>query len=196
MATSSVVSGVDGAVAVGPWLSVHPVQSVTDFFSAQDALLEPHEMGTAHIGTSELCAGVFYGSTLIDVARLQTNLGLTDVRAVVAAVVEAVLTTDPSAKRGTTGAPGELIETVLEIGNAAPLSAMAAFERPCAAISDVAAEVLRSYLRTRQARLTSRQRPRVSLVLSEIIAAGGTIDDLISRAADAIQPIELAAAAE
>jgi CRISPR system Cascade subunit CasC len=194
-ATSSVVSTVDGAVSVAHWLSVHAIQSTTDFFSAQDALLTEHEMGTAHIGTAELAGGVFYGSTLIDVSRLRQNLGLDDedVRTAVAAVVEAVLSTDPSAKRGSTGAACETVEAVIEVGESIGLSAMSAFEQPCAAVSNVAAEVLRDHIRARQARLTARQRPRLTFALSKIIAAGGTMDDLIDRAADAVMPVALAA---
>jgi CRISPR system Cascade subunit CasC len=195
MATSSVVSSVDGAVSVGHWLSVHRIQSTTDFFSAQDELLTGNEMGTAHIGTAELAGGVFYGSTLIDLSRLRENLGLDDkgVRAAVAAIVEAVLSTDPSAKRGSTGAACETTEAVIEVGEAMGLSAMSAYEHPCAAMSDVAAEVLREHIRSRQARLTARQRPRRIITLSEIIAQGGTIDDLIARAADVALPVAVAA---
>jgi CRISPR system Cascade subunit CasC len=198
MATSSVVSSVDGAVSVGHWLTAHRIQSTTDFFSAQDQLLTDDEMGTAHIGTAELASGVFYGSTLIDLSRLQLNLGLdlTNTRAVLAAVLEAVVSTDPSAKRGSTGAACETHEVAIEIGEAMGLSAMNTFETPCDAVSEMASEKLRQHLKSRQARLTARQRPRNVFILSEIVAEGGTMDELIVRATDAAIPAAIANAAE
>jgi hypothetical protein len=180
---------------------VHPIQSTTDFFSAQDQLLEPNEAGTAHIGTSELASGILYASTLIDLSRLRENLGLDPsssdadkLRQAVAAIIEAVVSTDPSAKRGNTGATGETVEVVVEIGETIGLSAMPAFERPCAAVSDIAASTLRSYVKTRQARLTSRQRPNATITLSSVIEHGGTMDDFIAQASDAAVPAQPASA--
>ena len=72
MATGVGVYNVDSAVHVAHALTVHPIQSVSDFFSVQDQLkdLDSDDRGGSHINTSELTSGLFYGYLVIDLRQL------------------------------------------------------------------------------------------------------------------------------
>jgi CRISPR system Cascade subunit CasC len=81
MATGVGVYNVDSAVHVAHALTVHPIQSVSDFFSVQDQLkdLDSDDRGGSHINTSELTSGLFYGYLVIDLRQLRENFaGLTE----------------------------------------------------------------------------------------------------------------------
>jgi CRISPR system Cascade subunit CasC len=88
MATGVGVYNVYSAVHVAHALTVHPIQSVSDFFSVQDQLkdLDGDDRGGSHINTSELTSGLFYGYLVIDLRQLREKLRRTGRSAAGAAV--------------------------------------------------------------------------------------------------------------
>ena len=74
-ATGIAVNNVDSAVHVAHLVTVHPLFSVTDFFSVQDLLKtgEGEDRGGSHINTAELTSGLFYGYVVFDVHQLGAN---------------------------------------------------------------------------------------------------------------------------
>lgn len=154
MATGVGVYNVDSAVHVAHALTVHAIQSVSDFFSVQDQLkdLDGDDRGGSHINTSELTSGLFYGYLVIDLRQLRENFAeLAEAqRAQLSAwVVRAFAQAEPAAKRGSTAPYAGLRECVVEIGRRQPRTLMGAFEVPVEAVggrslSDIARERLRA----------------------------------------------------
>ena len=143
MATGIAVSRVDSAVHVGHALTVHPIQSSVDFFSAQDELLDRDagETGGAHIGSRELTTGVYYLPVVIDLRQLRKNLAeLEDEQLgkIVSWLVRAVATVTPAAMLGSTAPYTDPGEVVVAIGRSQPISMMAAFECPVTPTLDAA----------------------------------------------------------
>src|SRR5262249_7467104 len=140
-ATGIAVNNVDSAVHVAHLVTVHPLSSVTDFFSVQDLLKtgEGEDRGGSHINTAELTSGLFYGYVVVDVGQLNANFAeLTkEQRAgIVAWLVRAVAQVETAAKLGS-GAPySGLRELMVEIGRRQPRSLVGAFERPVEATRD------------------------------------------------------------
>jgi CRISPR system Cascade subunit CasC len=167
MATSQVVSNVDGAVLVSPWVTTHPISATADYFSARDQLSE--SSGAAYVATQEVTSGVYYGSVVIDLRRLESNLGSNGKTPdIVAAVAEAFGTTDPSAKRGSTGASSRVVEIVAEVGPHAMPSAMGAFGSRYAYTGDEMARMLRDEIsRRREEAAFESQRSGVVITMSE-----------------------------
>jgi CRISPR system Cascade subunit CasC len=75
-ATGIAVNNVDSAVHVAHLVTVHPLFSVTDFFSLQDLLKtgEGEDRGGSHINTAELTSGLFYGYVVVDTGQLTAIL--------------------------------------------------------------------------------------------------------------------------
>jgi CRISPR system Cascade subunit CasC len=154
MATGVGVYNVDSAVHVAHALTVHPIQSVSDFFSVRDQLkdLDGDDRGGSHINTSELTCGLFYGYLVIDLRQLRENFAeLSEAqRAELSAwIVRAFAQAEPAAKRGSTAPYAGLRECVVEIGRRQPRTLMGAFEVPVEAeggrsLSDIARERLRT----------------------------------------------------
>src|SRR5207247_2513870 len=74
-ATGIAVNNVDSAVHVAHLVTVHPLFSITDFFSVQDLLKtgQGEDRGGSHIDTAELTSGLFYGYVVVDVGQLNMN---------------------------------------------------------------------------------------------------------------------------
>ena len=133
-ATGVAVNNVDSAVHVAHLVTVHPLFSVTDFFSVQDLLKtgEGADRG-GHINTSELTSGLFYGYAVVDVRQLSENFAsLTpdQLAAIVGWLVRAIARAEPAAKLGSTAPYAGLREVMVEIGRRAPRTLIGAFERP------------------------------------------------------------------
>ncbi len=131
-ATGVALRTVDGCVDVAHALTTHPIQSVTDFFSAQDQLLEEGETGAAHIGTVELTTALYYHYAVVNVEQLSENIASLDAgqRArLVTWIVCAFATVEPAAKRGSTAPYSELIDLVVEVGERQPVSYVGAFRQ-------------------------------------------------------------------
>jgi CRISPR system Cascade subunit CasC len=134
-ATGIAVNNVDSAVHVAHLVTVHPLFSVTDFFSVQDLLKtgEGEDRGGSHINTAELTSGLFYGYVVVDLGQLTENFAelSNDQRASIAGwLVRAVAQVEPAAKLGSTAPYSGLRELMVEIGRRQPRSLIGAFERP------------------------------------------------------------------
>ena len=74
MVTSDNLARADAAVHVAHAFTVHGEHTETDYFAAVDDLLgsgeEETQLGSGHIGTTELTSGLFYGYVVVDVAQL------------------------------------------------------------------------------------------------------------------------------
>jgi len=187
MATGIAVSRIDSAMHVAHALTVHPIQSVVDFFSAQDSLQDTDagETGGAHINSRELTTGLFYLYAVIDVNQLGHNIsGLTpgQRKDLVAWLVRAFATVTPAAMLGSTAPftdPGEVLVT---ISNRQPISMMGAFERPCIPILEAASEALYQHA---DHVWSLAGRPRSVLRLSMHVEKG-TTTTAVERLADAV----------
>ena len=133
-ATGVAVFNVDSCVHVAHALTVHQLDSVSDFFSVRDQLkTEEENRGGSHINTSELASGLFYGYVVVDLRQLHENFAeLDDQQAaeLVGWLVRAFTTVEPSAKLGATAPYGGVRECVVEIGRRQPRSLIGAFEQP------------------------------------------------------------------
>lgn len=76
MATSGLMTSVDGSLAVAHAITTHAVEPQdVDWFTAVDDLVP---MGSGHMDTQEFSAGVFYRYASLNLKQLQVNLGLID----------------------------------------------------------------------------------------------------------------------
>ena len=149
MVTSDPGANIDAAIHVSHALTVHREESEMDYFSVVDDLRTADEdAGAAHIGDTELTAGLFYGYVVVDVPELVSNVaGDRELAAkVVANLLHLIATVSPGAKLGST-APYAYADTMLvEIGGRQPRSLAAAFRDPVAPSVDVAASALADQL--------------------------------------------------
>ena len=158
MVTSDILSRGDAALHVAHALTVHAEASEMDYFSAVDDLLssgDDAQLGSGHIGTTELTSGLFYGYVVVDVALLVSNLegcdrkgAATADRTLAAKVVEELIhlvaTVSPGAKLGST-APHAYAQCVLvEHGDAQPRTLANAFLKPVVERPDALANTYRA----------------------------------------------------
>jgi len=78
MATSGLMTPVDGALAVAHSITTHAVEPQdVDWFTAVDDLSEESgETGAGHLNTQQFSSGVFYRYASLNLKQLQVNLGL------------------------------------------------------------------------------------------------------------------------
>lgn len=78
MATSGLMTSVDGALAVAHVLTTHAVepQDVDWFTAVDDLVVDSGEVGAGHLDTQQFSAGVFYRYASLNLKQLQVNLGL------------------------------------------------------------------------------------------------------------------------
>jgi len=90
MATSGLMSNMDGAMAVAHSITTHAVDADIDWFTAVDDLVDNEmkhriggeteqgkgEQGAGHLDTQEFSSGVFYRYASLNLKQLQVNLGL------------------------------------------------------------------------------------------------------------------------
>lgn len=151
MVTGDILARGDAAVHVAHAFTVHAEAAESDYFSAVDDLLqtdEDEQLGSGHIGTTELMSGLFYGYLVVDLPLLVSNLEgcsagewLVADRTLAATVVERlvhlVARVSPGAKLGST-APYAYAHLVLgESGNAQPRTLANSFLKPVDEQSDV-----------------------------------------------------------
>lgn len=143
MVTSDMLSQGDAAVHVAHAFTVHAEATESDYFSAVDEILEvrEEELGSGHIGTSELTSGLFYGYVAIDVPLLVSNLEGCDRKEwekadrklaseVVERFVKLAATVSPGAKLGSTAPHAWSHLVLVEAGSAQPRTLANAFLRP------------------------------------------------------------------
>jgi len=158
MVTSDILSRGDAALHVAHALTVHSEASENDYFSAVDDLLregDDAQLGSGHIGTTELTSGLFYGYVVVDVPLLISNLegcdrkdAATADRTLAAKVVEELIhlvaTVSPGAKLGST-APHAYAQCVLvEHGDTQPRTLANAFLKPVTERPDVLGNTYRA----------------------------------------------------
>jgi len=144
MVTSDILARGDAAVHVAHAFTVNSESAEPDYFTAVDDLLsgeDDRELGSGHIGSTELTTGLFYGYVVVDLPLLVSNLEgcsrrdwLSADRELAAQVMERlakiIATVSPGAKVGST-APYSYAHWVLaEMGEAQPRSLANAFLKP------------------------------------------------------------------
>lgn len=78
MATSGLMTSVDGAMAIAHAITTHAVEPQdVDWFTAVDDLTQDAgETGAGHLDTQQFSSGVFYRYASLNLKQLQVNLGL------------------------------------------------------------------------------------------------------------------------
>lgn len=153
---------VDAAAQVAHAISVHPVETEFDYFTAVDDFLEEDETGAGMIGTIEFNSATLYRYATLDVDRLLDNLGdPVAARRAAEAFVECFVRSMPTGKQNTF-ANRTLPEAVVTlVRDTQSINLVGAFERPihesdragrvkqaCEALRDEAAEIQRAYTET------------------------------------------------
>jgi CRISPR system Cascade subunit CasC len=161
MVTSDVFASRDAAVYVAHAFTVHEAQVESEYFTAVDDLIdESEEVGSAHLGDTELASGLYYGYVVVDVPQLIANLEgeaakdwatlPSEKRELAGRVVQHLLhliaTVSPGAKRGST-APFDWAKFLLvEVGDWQPRSLAGAFQNALptdhAALRETAVQML------------------------------------------------------
>ncbi len=129
MATSGLMTTVEGALAIAHALTTHSIDSDIDWFTAVDDL---QEQGSGHLDTQEFSSGVFYRYASLNIGQLQENLGgATREQAleIAAHVLQMLATVVPSAKQQSFAAHN-LADLALVSFSDLPVSLANAFERP------------------------------------------------------------------
>ena len=150
MVTSDPAANIDAAIHVAHAFTVHAEESESDYFSVVDDLREEDDdAGAAHIGDSELTAGLFYGYVVVDVPALVSNTqGVaadkwadknTDrnlAAEIVRRLIHLIATVTPGAKLGSTAPYSWAPMVFIEAGERQPRSFAEAFRKPCHAQLD------------------------------------------------------------
>ena len=129
MATSGLMTNIDGALAVAHSITTHAVDADIDWFTAVDDL---QEMGSGHLDTQEFSSGVFYRYASLNLQQLQKNLGDASRKQaleIAAHVLHMLATEVPSAKQQSFAAHN-LADLALVSFSDQPLSLANAFEAP------------------------------------------------------------------
>ena len=152
MATSGLMSNVDGAMAVAHSITTHAVDADIDWFTAVDDLVEGEmkhrvggeseqgkgEQGSGHLNTQEFSSGVFYRYGSLNIRQLQENLGgvsRQEALEVARHVLHMMATVVPSAKQQSFAAHNLADFAMVSFGDM-PVSLANAFEKPVVAKGD------------------------------------------------------------
>jgi CRISPR system Cascade subunit CasC len=133
MATSGLMSSIDGALALGHAITTHSVDADVDWFTAiDDLVVDEGEVGAGHLNTQEFSAGVFYRYASLNIQQLAENMGgatRLEALSVAAHLLHLLSSVVPTAKQNSFAAfnPADL---VMASFSDIPLSAANAFERP------------------------------------------------------------------
>ncbi len=156
MATSGLMSNIDGAMSIAHSITTHAVDADIDWFTAVDDMVEDEksqriggeteqgkgEQGAGHLDTQEFSAGVFYRYASLNLKQLQVNLGLLpDIKAdetqesrktalgIAKQVLHMLATVVPSAKQQSHAAFNPADFALVSFSNI-PISLANAFEEP------------------------------------------------------------------
>ncbi len=133
MATSGLMTSVDGAMAIAHPITTHAAEADIDWFTAVDDLVvDEGEVGAGHLNTQEFSSGVFYRYASINIGQLMKNLGdAPRERALEVAshVANMMATVVPSAKQQTFAAHN-VADMVIASFADIPMSLANAFEKP------------------------------------------------------------------
>jgi CRISPR system Cascade subunit CasC len=129
MATSGLMTNIDGALSIAHAITTHAVDADIDWFTAVDDL---QELGSGHLDTQEFSSGVFYRYASLNVQQLQKNLGdasRSKALEIAAHVLHMLATEVPSAKQQSFAAHN-LADQALVSFSDQPVSLANAFEQP------------------------------------------------------------------
>ncbi len=132
MATSGLMTKIDGAMAVAHSITTHAVDADIDWFTAVDDLVEEEgEVGAGHLNTQEFSSGVFYRYASLNIGQLMTNMGADRKAAldVAAHMARLMATVVPDAKRNSFGQDNPADFLFMSFSDM-PLSFANAFEKP------------------------------------------------------------------
>jgi len=146
MATSGLMTNIDGALAVAPALTTHAVDGDIDWFTAVDDIVQDEkasrrvgaleegkgESGSGHLDTQEFSSGVFYRYASLNIAQLQKNLGdapREKALEIAAHVLHMLATEVPSAKQQSYAAYNLADQAMVSFSDQ-PISLANAFETP------------------------------------------------------------------
>ena len=206
MVTSDPAANIDAAVHVAHAFTVHPEESESDYFSVVDDLQgDEEDRGAAHIGDTELTAGLFYGYVVVDLPTLISNLEgcsaeewLSADRSMGAKVVEHLIhliaTVTPGAKLGSTAPYAYADLMLIESGSRQPRSLANAFRSRLEAQTADAAAALTAYLTQLDSAYGLRETRRFMSVTDCDIPSAERLclDDLAAWSARAVQSGEAA----
>lgn len=146
MATSGLMTNVDGAMSIAHSITTHAVDADIDWFTAVDDLVENEmkkrigggseqgkgEQGSGHLDTQEFSSGVFYRYGSLNIKQLQDNLGEVsrkEALEIAKHVLHMLATVVPSAKQQSFAAHN-LADFAMVSFSDMPISLANAFERP------------------------------------------------------------------
>lgn len=133
MATSGLMTSVDGSLALAHAITTHSVDADIDWFTAMDDLVaDEGEVGAGHLNTQEFSSGVFYRYASLNLRQLQDNLGgvpREQALEIGAHLLYLLATVVPSAKQQSFAAHN-VADVVLANFSDMPLSLANAFEKP------------------------------------------------------------------
>lgn len=208
MVTSDKLARADAAVHVAHAFTVHAEQAETDYFAAVDDLLQggdDPQLGSGHIGTTELTSGLFYSYVVVDVAQLVSNLEGCDPKAwtsadrtlaadVVSSLVQLVSRVSPGAKKGSTAPYAYSHLTLVEAGAAQPRTLANAFFEPVKdqPLLEKTYKTLATYLTEVDEAFGGKPRRALMAIgakdaLTQIDIEKVSLDDVARFAADAIR---------
>ncbi|GAA1215032.1 type I-E CRISPR-associated protein Cas7/Cse4/CasC [Kitasatospora nipponensis] len=158
---------VDAAAQVAHALSVHRVESESDYYTAVDDRNTADETGAGMIGTIDFNSATLYRYAALDVDRLEDNLGkglaedaspATPVRRAVEVFLDGFVSSLPTGKINTFGNHTLPDLVLVKLRSNRPISFVSAFERPitadefgghlepaCARLADYVPEIERAY---------------------------------------------------
>ena len=134
MATSGLMTRVDGAMAMAHSITTHTVDGDIDWFTAVDDLIqESGETGSGHLDTQEFSAGVFYRYASLNLSLLQKNMSVDRTVALTVAkhFLHLLATSIPSAKQNSFAAFNPTDFVCVSLSDM-PISLANAFEEPVA----------------------------------------------------------------
>jgi CRISPR system Cascade subunit CasC len=137
MVTSDILARCDAALHVAHSFTVHAEAAESDYFSAVDDLLasgEDGELGSGHIGTTELTSGLYYGYVVVDEVGLAGDIA--------ERLVHLVAKVSPGAKLGSTAPHAYANLVLVEVGTAQPRTFANAFLKPVKERPDLLANTL------------------------------------------------------
>lgn len=132
MATSGLMTSVDGAMAMAHAITTHTVDGDIDWFTAVDDLIQDSgETGSGHLDTQEFSSGVFYRYASLNLSLLQKNLGVDRAGALDIArhFLHLLATSTPSAKQNSFAAFNPTDFACVSLSDM-PISLANAFEEP------------------------------------------------------------------
>lgn len=122
---------VDAAAQVAHAISVHPVETEFDYYTAVDDYQNEDETGAGMIGTIEFNSSTLYRYSTVDVNRLADNLGTGPVlRRAVEAFLESFVRSMPTGKQNTFANRTLPEAVVVLVRDSQPINLVGAFENP------------------------------------------------------------------